>query len=104
MGRVCRAGPRHDPFNNVWANLARASCGAWAVASARSASPTQHDYFLFYKKSYVHMYNLYSLLYTPEHNVLLVRQLRLAPPFFHQVVGSSPPHALLFNILHQRFF
>jgi hypothetical protein len=33
----------HDPFNSVWAN------------------PVQHDYFLL-KKSYIHVYNLYSLL------------------------------------------
>jgi hypothetical protein len=35
------------------------SVGAWVVASARSAGPTRHDYFLFYKNSYIHMYNLY---------------------------------------------
>jgi hypothetical protein len=62
MGRVWRAGPRHDPFNSAWANLARAPCGAWAVASARSAGPTRHDYFYFTKKSYIHMYNLCSIL------------------------------------------
>jgi hypothetical protein len=28
MGRVWRAGPRHDPFNSVWTNPTRASCGA----------------------------------------------------------------------------
>jgi hypothetical protein len=37
MGRVWRAGLRHDPFNSAWANPARATCDAWAVASARSA-------------------------------------------------------------------
>jgi hypothetical protein len=61
MGHVWRAGLRHDPFNSVWTNPARAPCGVWAVASARSASPARHDYFLFYKKSYIHMYNLYSI-------------------------------------------
>jgi hypothetical protein len=45
MGRVWRSGPRHDPFNSVWANPARASCGARVVASARSADPARHDYF-----------------------------------------------------------
>jgi hypothetical protein len=25
MGRVWRAGPRHDPFNSVWTNPTRAS-------------------------------------------------------------------------------
>jgi hypothetical protein len=61
MGRVWRAGPRHDPFNCAQANPARAPCGAWAVASARSADPTRNDYFLFYKKSYIYTYNLYSI-------------------------------------------
>jgi hypothetical protein len=28
MGHVRWAGPRHDPFNSAWANLAWASCGA----------------------------------------------------------------------------
>jgi hypothetical protein len=45
MGRVWRAGPRHNTFNSAWANSARAPCGAWAVASARSAGPARHDYF-----------------------------------------------------------
>jgi hypothetical protein len=56
MGRVWRAGPRHDPFNSVWANLARVSCSAWAVARPSMII------FLFYKKTYIHMYNLYSIL------------------------------------------
>jgi hypothetical protein len=50
MGRVLRASRRHDPFNSVWANLTRASCGAWAVASARSAGPARHDYFSILQK------------------------------------------------------
>jgi hypothetical protein len=29
--------------------------------------------FLSYKKSYIYMYNLYSILKIPEHDVLLVR-------------------------------
>jgi hypothetical protein len=57
MSRVWRAGPGHDPFNSAWASLARATCRAWAVASAR------HDYiFYFTKKTYIHMYNLNSIL------------------------------------------
>jgi hypothetical protein len=50
MSRVWRAGPRHDPFNSVWANPAQALCGAWAVASARSAGPARHDYFFILQK------------------------------------------------------
>jgi hypothetical protein len=72
MGRVWRAGPRHDPFNSDWANLARASCGAWVIASDCSAGPARHDFFYFIKKSYIHMYNLYSILSTSKHDVLLI--------------------------------
>jgi hypothetical protein len=50
MGRVWRADLRHDPFNSAWANLARAPCGAWAIASGHSAGSARHDYFLFHKK------------------------------------------------------
>jgi hypothetical protein len=57
MGRVWQAGPRHDPFNSAWANPARASCGPWAVASARSAGPTR--LFFYFTKN--HIYNLYSM-------------------------------------------
>jgi hypothetical protein len=65
MGRVWRAGSRHDPFNS-----------AWVVASARSVGPAHHNYiFLLYKKSYIHIYSLYSILKTPEHDVQLVRQV-----------------------------
>jgi hypothetical protein len=51
MDRVWRAGPGHNPFNSAWASLTRSSCRVWAVSSARSADPAQHDYifFLFYK-------------------------------------------------------
>jgi hypothetical protein len=48
MCRVWRAEQRHDPFNSVWANPARASCDAWAIASAHSAGPARHDYFFIF--------------------------------------------------------
>jgi hypothetical protein len=61
MGRVWQVGLGHNPFNSAWANPTRASCRV--VASTRSADPVWHDYiFSFYKKSYIHMYNLYSIL------------------------------------------
>jgi hypothetical protein len=50
MGRVWRAGPRHDPFNSAWASPTRSSCRAWAVATARSADPAQHDYIFYFIK------------------------------------------------------
>jgi hypothetical protein len=50
MYRVWRADPRHDPFNNARANPARASSGAWDVASVHSASLARHDYFFILKK------------------------------------------------------
>jgi hypothetical protein len=34
-------------------------------SSARSARPARHDYFLFYKKTYIH-YNSYSHFRRPE--------------------------------------
>jgi hypothetical protein len=46
MGCVWRAGPIHGPFNNFWASPTRAPCRAWAVASARSAGPAWHIFFI----------------------------------------------------------
>jgi hypothetical protein len=52
-----------------------------AVASACSAGPTRHDYIFFYfTKTYIHIDNLYLILKTFEHDVLLVRQLHLVSP------------------------
>jgi hypothetical protein len=63
MGRVWRAGPRHDPFNSAWANSARALCGAWAVASAHSASLTRHDYFFILQKIiYTHVQFIFNII------------------------------------------
>jgi hypothetical protein len=59
MGRVWRAGPRHDPFNSAWASPARAPCGAWAVASARSARPARHDYFFILQKNRIYICTIY---------------------------------------------
>ncbi|PWZ45513.1 hypothetical protein Zm00014a_021897 [Zea mays] len=61
MGRVWRASPRHDPFNSVWVNPARALCGAWAEAASRSAGPARHDFFILqiYIYIYIYIYNLY---------------------------------------------
>jgi hypothetical protein len=75
MSRAWRAGTRHDPFNIAWSNFARASCRVWAVTSVRSASP-YNFIFLFYKKSYIHIYSLYSILKILEYDVLLVRWLQ----------------------------
>jgi hypothetical protein len=37
------------------------------------------------------MYNLYSIIKTPEHDVLLVRRLHpVSPALFHQGMGSNP--------------
>jgi hypothetical protein len=56
MGRVWRAGPRHGPFNSAWANPARASCCAWAVASGRNAGSARHDYIFFILQKVVYTY------------------------------------------------
>jgi hypothetical protein len=98
MSRVWRAGPGHDPFNSVWASPTRASCHAGAVASARSADSARHDYIFFIlQKNRIYMYNLYSILKTIYHDVLLVRRLHLVSPallpsglgFEQEVVGSQ---------------
>jgi hypothetical protein len=51
------------------------SCRAWALASARSAARSDTIiFFLFYKKNvYTYIYNLYSILKTFKHDILLVR-------------------------------
>jgi hypothetical protein len=62
MSRVWRAGSRHDPFNSVWASPTQALCRAWAVASARSAGPTRHDYiFLFTKNVYTYVQFIFNI-------------------------------------------
>jgi hypothetical protein len=61
MGRVWRAGPRHDPFNSVWTNPTQALCGAWAVASARSAGPTR--LFFYFIKNYIYICTIYIQYY-----------------------------------------
>jgi hypothetical protein len=73
MGRVWRAGLGYGPFNSVWVSPTRSSCRVWDVASARSADPTRHDYIFIYFTKLVYMYNLYSILKTIDHDVLLVR-------------------------------
>jgi hypothetical protein len=77
MGRVWRADSGHDPFNSARASPTRASCRAWAVASARSAGPAQHNY-IFYFTKIIYIYVQFILnIKTPEHNVLLVGWLHL---------------------------
>jgi hypothetical protein len=65
-----------------------------AVASARIAGLARHDYiFLFLKKSYIYMYNLYSILKTPDHDVLLVRRLHsVSPALLLSRRGFEPHH------------
>jgi hypothetical protein len=76
------------------------SCRAWAVASTHSAGLVQYDFFYF-TKNYMHIYNLYSILKTYEHDVILVRQLYLvSPALFPSGHGfEPPPPAPFFNIL-----
>jgi hypothetical protein len=58
-GSCLAAGPRHDPFNSAWASPARASCHSWAVASARSAGLTQHDYIFYFTKNIIYICTIY---------------------------------------------
>jgi hypothetical protein len=81
----------------------RTSCRAWVVASVHSAGPARHDYIFYFKKTYIHIYNLYSILKTFEHDVLLVRQLHpVSPALLLSIRGwfRIPPLAPFFNILH----
>jgi hypothetical protein len=64
MSCVWRAGSKHDPFNSAWANPARGSCGAWAVASACSTARPNTIIFLFYKKIiYIYICTIYIQYY-----------------------------------------
>jgi hypothetical protein len=60
----------------------------------------RYDYIFFIlQKTYIHMYNLYSILKTYEHDVLLVRRLhQCLPPFFHQSVGSNPTSCSVWDV------
>jgi hypothetical protein len=65
------------------------------VASARSAGPTRHDYIFFIlQKTYIHIYNLYSILKTFEDDILLVRQLYLVSLAFLPSGHGFEPHIL----------
>jgi hypothetical protein len=47
--------------------------------------------FLFYKNLYIYIYNLYSILKTSEHDVLLVRQLySVSPALLPSGYGFEP--------------
>jgi hypothetical protein len=86
MSRVWWAGPRHDPFNSAWANPARASCGAWAVDSARSAGSAWHDFFYFtYVQFIFNIINTWSWFF-----YWLDSFAQCLPPLFHLGVGSNP--------------
>jgi hypothetical protein len=51
-------------------------------------------FFLFYKKTYIHIYDLYSILKTFEHDILLVRQLYLVSPALLLSVHGFEPQLL----------
>jgi hypothetical protein len=71
------------------------ACRAWAVASAHSTGLARHDYiFYFTKKLYIRMYNLYSILKTLKHDVLLVRRLHLVSPALLLSGHVFEPHLL----------
>jgi hypothetical protein len=92
MGRVWRDDPSHDPFNSDWANQTRASCGAWAVASARSAGSARHDYFFILQKIIYNICIIYIQYYKHLNMMFywLDSFVQCLPPFFHQGVGSNP--------------
>jgi hypothetical protein len=68
---------------------------ALTVASVRSAGPARHNYILYFTKNiYIHMYNLYSIFKTPEHDVLLVRQFHLVSLVLLLSGHELKPHPL----------
>jgi hypothetical protein len=68
---------------------------ALAIASVRSASPARHNYILYFTKNiYIHMYNLYSIFKTLEHDILLVRQFHLVSPVLLLSRHELKPHLL----------
>jgi hypothetical protein len=85
MSRVWQTDPRHDSFivTGSSRHKRRACLG-------RSADPGRYGYF-FYKISYLYTYNLYLILKTVDHDVLLVIRLysvfpALLPSGFNQIV------------------
>jgi hypothetical protein len=98
MSRVWRAGSRHDPFNSAWANPARASCGAWVVASARSAGPARHNYFFVLQKNHIYICTIYIQYYKHLSMMFywLVSFAQCLPTFFHKGVGSNPTSCTAF--------
>jgi hypothetical protein len=50
--------------------------------------------FLFYKKSYIHKCNLYYILKTPEHDVLLIRRLHPVSPALLPLERGFEPRVL----------
>jgi hypothetical protein len=73
----------------------RTSCSDWTVASTRSAGLARHNYIFFIlQKTYIHIYNLYLILKTSEHDVLLVRQLYLVSPALLASGHGFEPHRL----------
>jgi hypothetical protein len=89
-GSYLASRPRHDPFNSVWANPARALCSAWVVASTRSAGPARHDFFYF-TKNHIYISTIYIQYY--KHLSMMFYWLdnfvQCLSPFFHQGVGSN---------------
>ena len=58
------------------------------------ARPNRIIFFLFYKKTYIHIHNLYSILKTPEYDVLLVRKLHPVSPALLPSGHGFKPHLL----------
>jgi hypothetical protein len=65
--------------------------GAWAVASARSAGPARHNFFILQKK-YIYISTIYIQYY--KHLSMMFYWLdsfaQCLPPFFHQVWVQTP--------------
>jgi hypothetical protein len=93
--RAVSSGSARGTTHLIVAGLARHERRAWAIVL-----PARHGtiiYFYFTKKSYIHMYNLYSIIKIYEHNVLLVRRLHLVfPALLPLGCGFEPTYCTAF--------
>jgi hypothetical protein len=94
MGHVWRADLGHSPFNSALPSPTRSTCRVWTVASTHSAHPTRHDYIFYFTKLVYTYYNLYLILKTIDHEVLLVRRLHLVSLALLPLGLRFEPHVL----------
>jgi hypothetical protein len=85
--------------------LVRAKNVVSCLPSTHSAGPAWPDtiiyFFILQKKSYIHIYNLYSILKTSKHDVIMDSFTQCLSPFFHQGMGSNPTSCTILRWFNQ---